>query len=255
MKVEIERSTDAGSDHAVDRVAVEEPLEIRIAGRPLAVTMRTPGDDQELAVGFLYGEGILRSADELVADRFSSPGPNRIEVHLSDAALDRWARVKVEREFRITSACGVCGKPSLEDLFVELPEVEPIDWDRTLRAKMTDRMRRAQPLFAQTGGVHGAARFRSNGTLLACFEDVGRHNAVDKLIGAALLEGEEDLQGQIVTVSGRAGFEIVQKVIVARCPVLIACGAASHLSVELARDAGLELHSFVQAGRGNRHVT
>ena len=239
---------------AADRVAVEEPLEIRVGGRPLAVTMRTPGDDPELAVGFLYTEGIVRSAADLVGERYERLEPNRIEVHLSDAALDRWARVKVERDFRVTSACGVCGKPSLEDVFVELPQLESTVWDRSQRAELMARMRASQLLFQATGGVHGAARFSGDGDFVACFEDVGRHNAVDKLIGALVLGGEPDLREQIVTVSGRAGFEIVQKVIVARCPVLVAGGAASHLSVELAREAGLELHSFVQESTGNRHL-
>ncbi len=250
----VERLSEEGSCQGVDRLAVESPLEIRVGGRPMAVTMRTPGDDHELALGFLYGEGIVRSADEFADPLFSNQGPNRLEVHLKEEALDRWARLKVERDFRITSACGVCGKPSLEDVFVELPEVEPIHWDHSLRGELVRRMTTRQSLYELTGGVHGAALFSRDGTFLEVFEDVGRHNAVDKLIGARLLGGATDLRDQIVTVSGRAGFEIVQKVIVARCPVLIAAGAASDLSAELARCAGLELHSFVRGRRGNRHL-
>jgi FdhD protein len=220
--------------------------------------MRTPGHDRELALGFLHSEGIVRGAAEVVA--FARPGPedpqrgNRLLVELTRDALDRWAERAVEREFRATSACGVCGKPSLEDLDQLLPAIAPIVWDRGLAHALPARMRPRQQLFERTGGLHAAALFSVAGELIDVYEDIGRHNAVDKLIGVRLLAGDGSLAGRLLVVSGRAGFEVVQKAAMAACPVLLAVGAASSLAVELAEEAGLELWSFVGEERANRHL-
>jgi len=254
-----ETSGDGRPGLEVDWAVVEEPLEIRVAGRPLAVTMRTPGHDRELALGFLHSEGLVQHVGEVV--RFGRPAAddpqrgNRVIVELTSEALARWAERAIEREFRATSACGVCGKPSLEDLDQRLPPIEPLDWDRSLVHELPARMRPGQSLFEQTGGLHAAALFTAAGELVDLYEDIGRHNAVDKLVGARLLAGEASLAGRLLVVSGRAGFEIVQKAAVAACPVLLAVGAASSLAVELAEEAGIELWSFVGEERANRHLT
>jgi len=241
-----------------DWAVVEEPLEIRVQGRPLAVTMRTPGHDGELAYGFLRSEGIVEHAGEVLG--CTRPGPedpqraDRILIELAPEAVERWAERAVEREFRATSACGVCGKPSLEDLDQRLPEIEPIEWERALAHELPALMRPRQALFERTGGLHAAALFSPSGELIDLFEDIGRHNAVDKLVGARLLAGEGSLAGRLLVVSGRAGFEIVQKAAMSACPVVLAVGAASSLAVELASEAGLELWSFVGEERANRHL-
>jgi FdhD protein len=260
-RVDVERRSPGGARDAPlseDWAVVEEPLEIRLQGRPLAVTMRTPGHDRELVYGFLRAEGIVEHAGEVL--RCERPGPDdpqradRLLVELVPEAVDRWAERAVEREFRATSACGVCGKPSLEDLDQRLPRVVALDWDYALAHRLPGLMRPRQALFERTGGLHAAALFTAEGELVDLYEDVGRHNAVDKLVGARLLLGEPSLAGRLLVVSGRAGFEIVQKAAMSACPVVLAVGAASSLAVELAAEAGVELWSFVGAARANRHV-
>lgn len=262
-QVTIERSGVLRGDWAV----VEEPLEIRINGRSFAVTMRTPGQDRALAVGLLYSEGVLGSLQDLVrveplatpdrAERGSLPG-DRLGVELTESAFDRWARHRVERELIATSACGVCGKPSLEDLWRQWPESDrlrqAVEWPRREVGAMVREMRRSQELFSETGGAHAAALFSSAGERLSTCEDIGRHNAVDKAIGSRLLESGLDLEGLVLVVSGRGGFEIVQKAIRARAAVIVSVGAASSLAIELALDSGLEMISFAARGGGNRHV-
>src|SRR4051794_16750952 len=227
-----------------DRVAVEEPLEIRVGGRALAVTMRTPGHDEELAVGFLHGEGLL-------AGPVASVGPtadfaaNIVEV---DAPLAPQAR---ERRFYTTSSCGVCGKGALEEVAVHaepLPGGAPVV-TRTLLAALPDRLR--QPGFEVTGGLHATGLFDAGGTLLCVREDVGRHNAMDKVIGRALLDGALPLHDRILCVSGRLSFELVQKAAVAGCPILVGVGAPSSLAVELAADRGMTLAGFARGDRVN----
>jgi FdhD protein len=243
---------------ADDVVIREEPLEIRLDGEPLAVTMRTPGEDVELAVGFLHAEGILTAVDEL--ERVDSVEDDRVEVSLRPAARERFAeREREARMFPATSACGVCGKPSLEDLWQRIPRlVAPTIADRDLDAlvaRLPERMRESQPLFGETGGVHAAALFDEAGRLLDLREDVGRHNAIDKLVGAALLDGRLPFECCIVVTSGRAGYEIVQKALAAGAPVLAAVGAASSLAVRLASLGGMRLYSFVGRDGGNRHLS
>jgi FdhD protein len=232
-------------DGVEDRVAIEEPLEVRVRGRAIAVTMRTPGHDEELAVGFLHGEGLL-------AGPVAGAGPtadfanNIVEV---DAPLADDAR---ERRFYTTSSCGVCGKGALEEVAVHSTPLDPAAGpfvDRALLAALPDRLR--QPGFEATGGLHATGLFATDGTLLCVREDVGRHNAMDKVVGRALLDGALPLSDRILCVSGRLSFELVQKAAVAGAPVLVGVGAPSSLAVRLADDRGMTLAGFARAGRVN----
>jgi len=232
-----------GAGEEPDRVAVEEPLEIRIAGRPVAVTMRTPGHDEELAVGFCLSEGLhplgARVPDDLAA--------NTIEV---DAPGFDPARL--QRSFYTSSSCGVCGKGALEAVAVEAPRVEsPLAVRASLVAALPDRLRAAQAGFAATGGLHATGLFDDAGELLCLREDVGRHNAMDKVVGWAFARGLLPLASSILCVSGRLSFELVQKAAVAGCPLLVAVGAPSSLAIELAEDRGVTLCGFVREGRVN----
>jgi FdhD protein len=225
-----------------DEVAVEEPLEIRVDGRPVAVTMRTPGEDEELALGFLYGEGLIRHP------RPAGPPPdlaaNTVEVA---GPLDHEPS---SRAFYTTSSCGVCGKGALEEVAVHAPQAAPGPTiPRDLLAQLPDRLR--QPTFERTGGLHATGLFADNGELLAVREDVGRHNAMDKVIGWALRGGILPLHGRILCVSGRLSFELVQKAAVAGAPVLVGVGAPSSLAVRLADDRGMTLAGFARGGRVN----
>jgi FdhD protein len=225
-----------------DRLAVEEPLEIRVGGRPIAVTMRTPGHDEELAVGFCLTEGLrptgARPPDDLAA--------NVVEVDAPGADLDR-----VQRSFYTSSSCGVCGKGALEAVAVEAPRIESdVTVPFEIVSALPDRLREAQATFALTGGLHATGLFSAAGDILCVREDVGRHNAMDKVLGWALGEGLVPLAGSILCVSGRLSFELVQKASVAGCPVLVGVGAPSSLAVELADDRGITLVGFVREGRG-----
>jgi len=226
-----------------DRVAVEEPLEIRVRGRALAVTMRTPGHDEELAVGFLHGEGLL-AGPVLGAGPTPDFAVNVVEV---DAPLREDAR---ERRFYTTSSCGVCGKGALEEVAVHADALGPgPEIPRALLAALPDRLR--QPGFEVTGGLHATGLFDLDGTLLCVREDVGRHNAMDKVVGRALLDGALPLAGRVLCVSGRLSFELVQKAAVAGCPILVGVGAPSSLAVELAADRSMTLAGFARGGRVN----
>jgi FdhD protein len=262
-----------------DQVATEEPLEIRLrAGlaervgpvpvftrrgqdprqRTVAITMRTPGADFELAAGFLYGEGIVSSREEIVAishctdaDLDEDKRYNIVQVDLRRGVLPDLAAL--ERHFYTTSACGVCGKASLEALKIRGAPViapGPVVDPAVLRA-LPEKLRAGQGIFAATGGLHAAALFDAEGTLLALREDVGRHNAVDKLVGWALLEGRLPLSGQIVMVSGRTSFEILQKSLMAGAPVVCAVSAPSSLAIAVAREFGLTLIGFLRGERFN----
>ena len=251
-----------------DLVAVEAPLEIRVGGRPLVITMRTPGHDEELAAGFLYAEGVLTSGDQIVSIRtetgsgVSDPqelaagkvgSGDRVLVELRGAP-DPGAVQRAQRDFRATAACGVCGKESLEDLDQALPPIAQVECATDLLDNLPERMRPHQTLFEATGGIHAAGLFRLEGELLCVREDIGRHNAVDKVIGRAVLDGATSLADRILVVSGRAGFELVQKALKAAIPVMVSVGAASSLAVDMASAAGMTLYSFVGPGRGNLHV-
>lgn len=233
-----------------DLVAVEEPLEIRVDGRPLAVTMRTPGDDELLAAGFLHGEGLI--------DRWPTVGPpadlaaNAVEV------AGPLLRDPGERRFYATSSCGVCGKGAIEQVAVDAPAL-PLPGEpgagiarplpRALLAALPDRLE--QPEFARTGGLHATGLFDVEGRLRCVREDVGRHNAMDKVIGWALQRGEVPLADGLLCVSGRLSFELVQKAVLAGAPVLVGVGAPTSLAVALARDRQLTLCGFARRGHVN----
>lgn len=243
-----------------DWVAVEEPLEIRLDDEPLVVTMRTPGRDRELAAGFLLTEGVITDVAEIAAlepctDPLAYDPDNVVFVRLVPSAQRRRERVlKARRDFTAVAACGLCGKARLEDIYQRLPEIRPMECSLDFLRQLPERMRSAQQLFDRTGGIHAAALFDRGGQLLALEEDIGRHNAVDKLVGRCLLAGELPLTERILVVSARAGFEIVQKGLMAGIPVLGAVGAASSLAVSLARDGGMALYAFLGNGRGHRHL-
>ena len=229
-------------DGGVDTVAVEEPLEIRVDGEPLAVTMRTPGHDEELALGFLYGEGLIDGPrDAGLTEDFAA---NTVEV------TGPLIREPGTRRFYTTSSCGVCGKGALEEVAVmsaPLPEGPHVA--RTLLADLPDRLE--QPGFTLTGGLHATGLFEAEGTPLITREDVGRHNAMDKVIGRALLDGMVPLGERILCVSGRLSFELVQKAAVAGAPILVGVGAPSSLAVALADERGMTLCGFARRGRVN----
>jgi FdhD protein len=226
-----------------DQVAAEEPLEIRVNGDPVAVTMRTPGHDEELALGFLYSEGISPLRASLPSDLAA----NTVEVE-----VEGFDRGRVTRNFYTSSSCGVCGKGALEAVAVEAPRVETdVRVRHELLSDLPNRLRAAQPAFEATGGLHATGLFDADGELLCLREDVGRHNAMDKVIGWALDEGRLPLDDGILCVSGRLSFELVQKAAVAGCPLMVAVGAPSSLAVELGRDRGITLCGFARGGRLN----
>jgi FdhD protein len=240
LKVEVVRVPDGETQ---DVVAVEEPLEIRINGVPVAVTMRTPGHDEELALGFALSEGLrpqgARLPDDLAA--------NTVELDAPGFDPERLAR-----SFYTSSSCGVCGKGALEAVAVEAARVESkLTVSAELIAALPDRLRAAQPAFDATGGIHATGLFDEHGELLCLREDVGRHNALDKVIGWAFREQLLPLERSLLCVSGRLSFELVQKAAVAGCPMLVAVGAPSSLAIELARDRGVTLCGFVRGGRLN----
>jgi FdhD protein len=232
----------ASHDGVADEVAVEEPLEIRVDGEPLAVTMRTPGHDEELALGFLHGEG-------LIAEPREAAPPADLAANAIDVA-GPLARDPGERRFYTSSSCGVCGKGAIEQVAVDAPQVAggPAV-ERTLLAELPERL--AQPAFELTGGVHATGLFAAGGELLCAREDVGRHNAMDKVIGRALIDGDVPLAGRILCVSGRLSFELVQKAAVAGCPILVGVGAPSSLAIDLARDRGMTLCGFARGSDVN----
>ena len=245
-----------------DTLASEEPLEIRLAGCSVAVTMRTPRDDFDLAAGFLLTEGIIHRRGD-IASMAHCPAdeqglriePNIVNVNPSDPALvdpDRW-----RRNFFATSSCGICGKASIETVRQEAPAIRS-------DARISDgailglegQLREAQAVFDQTGGLHAAALFDLQGRMVLLREDVGRHNAVDKVIGAMLLQDRLPLDGFVLLVSGRASFEIMQKALMAGIPIVVAVSAPSSLAVELARESNMTLVGFLRykAGQGRFNV-
>ena len=239
--VEVVRLPEGRSER--DRVAVEEPLEIRIAGAPVAVTMRTPGHDEELALGFCLSEGLRPTAARLPDDL----GANAVEV---DAPAFDAARL--QRSFYTTSSCGVCGKGALEAVAVEAPRVDSrLVVPLAVVTGLPSRLRETQAAFTATGGLHATGLFAADGTLLCAREDVGRHNAMDKVIGWAFGEERLPLADALLCVSGRLSFELVQKAAVAGCPLVVAVGAPSSLAVSLAADRGITLCGFVRDGGAN----
>jgi FdhD protein len=239
--VDVVRLPDGRTER--DQVAVEEPLEIRIGGRPVAVTMRTPGHDEELALGFCISEGLRPQSARM---------PDDLAANTVDVAAPEFDPARLQRSFYTSSSCGVCGKGALEAVAVDSPRVESqLRLPLALVASLPDRLREAQAAFAATGGLHATGLFSADGGLLCAREDVGRHNAMDKVIGWAFGAGRLPLASAVLCVSGRLSFELVQKAAVAGCPVLVAVGAPSSLAVSLAHDRGITLCGFVRGGAAN----
>jgi FdhD protein len=248
-----------------DTLAVEEPLEIRVDGEPFTVTMRTPGHDLELALGFLVAEGVVRHGEQVrsavhcpdtALDADGRPTHNVVDVRLAPGVV----APEPSRHRQVSSACGICGTQSIDAVRTRSPHdltADPVWLDPAVVADLPARLRSAQRVFAATGGLHAAGLFTADGELICLREDVGRHNAVDKVVGWALGQDRLPLTGHVVQVSGRASFELVQKAWLAGCPALAAVSAPSTLAAELAEDAGMTLIGFsrgdsfnVYAGEG-----
>ncbi|MGW0818731.1 formate dehydrogenase accessory sulfurtransferase FdhD [Streptomyces viridiviolaceus] len=242
-----------------DTLAAEEPMEIRVGGRPLTVTMRTPGDDFDLAAGFLVSEGVVHDADAVAGIRYcagaTADGGNTYNV--VDVVLGRGVAApdpSLERNFYTTSSCGLCGKASLDAVRTQAAwsvAEDPLRIGPETLAALPDRLRAAQRVFDSTGGLHAAGLFSADGELLCLREDVGRHNAVDKVVGHALRSGLLPLRETVLMVSGRASFELVQKAVMAGIPVLAAVSAPSSLAVDLAAESGLTLIGFLRGASMN----
>jgi FdhD protein len=241
-----------------DRVAIEEPLEIRVDGASVAVTMRTPGDDLDLAAGFLFTEGIVDGADDLAAlAHVGDPsGPANVVDALLAAGVDaHLALGRATRALYASSSCGICGKASIDRIHAHAPPIEAaLDLAEAQLFELPDRLRAAQLAFGLTGGLHAAALVTPDGDLEVVREDVGRHNAVDKVLGARLRADRVPVGDRALLVSSRAGFEIVQKALVARVPLVVALGAASSLAIDLARASGMGLIGFLTPSRFTRYA-
>ena len=246
------RYRDGAVSHAPDDLAHEEPLEIRVRGRAVSVTMRTPGHDDELAAGFLLTEGLIRQRDDVL--RIEPCGRNE-EGNLLNVLLAPEVYVdfdKLTRHVFASSSCGLCGKATIDAVRGTFPPVESdLKIDAGALLKMPDAMRQRQATFDRTGGLHAAALFDREGNLLVLREDVGRHNAVDKVIGHALLNNFMPLDQRILVVSGRSSFEIVQKALAARLPLIAAVSAPSSLAVQFAQENNQTLVGFLREGRMN----
>ncbi|MBA2663400.1 MAG: formate dehydrogenase accessory sulfurtransferase FdhD [Bradymonadaceae bacterium] len=264
-RVHVDRVSPAGRTSEPDLLAIEEPLEIRLnfelAGRlaqkSISITMRTPGDDFALAAGFLFSEGIVRKPADIaeiaycIDPKSDAPNPNIVRVTLSPDT--RFDAARLHRNFYTTSSCGVCGKASLEALRTQgCPTLAagPTISEALIHA-LPQRLRTAQRCFELTGGLHAAALFTPKAELIAICEDVGRHNALDKLIGQALLAGQSRLDDHILVVSGRTSFEIIQKALMAAISIVVAVGAPSTLAVDLAHEHAMTLLGFVRDQRFN----
>lgn len=231
-----------------DTVAVEEPLEVRLGGEAVAVTMRTPGDDFELAVGFLLSEGILRGSDDLVGVRYCDDGRPDPTRNIVDVTA-RGVQAHVHRRHTVNSACGLCGRDSLDAVRTTAAwsvADDTAEIDVHLLGSLPDRLLEQQSVFERTGGLHAAGLFTTDGELLVLREDVGRHNAVDKVVGWALMQGRLPARGLVLQVSSRLSFELVQKAWLAGIPVLSGVSAPSTLAIDLAEEAGMTLAGFVR---------
>src|SRR5690625_2163186 len=258
------RYRDGRVSRRTDVLAVEEPLEIRLDCEPLTVTMRTPGSDVELAAGFLFSEGIISEAEDVhTAIHCGGPGTggqentyNVLDIALAPAPAVAFKSQQTphSRNFHMTSACGVCGKSSIESLRTKTRfdlRTDPVTLPIETLLQLPDALRAGQEVFDKTGGLHAAGLFTAAGEPLVIREDIGRHNAVDKVVGWALLNGHMPLRGAVLQVSSRASFEIVQKAAMAAIPIVGAVSAASSLAVELAGDLGLTLAGFMRSSRLN----
>jgi len=245
---------DGNATRVQDYLAAEEPLEMRAGRRSLGVTLRTPGNDEELVAGFIFTEGVISRREDLVAVRLPADGDRERNVaRVTLAPKVRLLAGGAARRFSAGSACGVCGKASIDQLRrrgLKRPQSET-PFDPEILCQLPEKLREAQQVFGRTGGLHAAALFSAQGKMLVLREDIGRHNAVDKVIGWALLSGRVPLSNHVLLVSGRGGFEIVQKSIAAGIPLLASVSAPSSLAVQLARELGLTLIGFL---RGRRFV-
>ena len=240
----------------LDEVVAEEPLEVRVNGAPVTVTMRTPGDDFDLAIGLLFTEGIIDARDDVDDVKYAREARGQRRCNVVEVTLRAGKSLDedhLRRHFVASSSCGICGKASIDA--VRARNLRPLDsgwrFDAALLPRLPDALRDAQTLFGRTGGLHAAGLFDAAGCLLGVREDVGRHNAVDKIVGHALADGRVPLSERVLLVSGRGGFEIVQKAVVAGVPVLASVSAPSSLAVQLARETGLTLIGFL---RGQRFI-
>ena len=254
LKRKVARWHDCRSSFVEDQLVVEEPIEIRVGGQSLIVVMRTPGQDFELAAGLLYTEGIIKSVDDIGTIAYCEDVEqvdlqNIINVNLTNGwdaeSEDGW-----QRNFHANASCGLCGKMTIESVRQAVPPIESqLRIDPEIVYTLNNLLRSAQSVFEATGGLHAAGLFTADGELLIIREDIGRHNALDKVIGQALLAEMFPLDNHILMVSGRASFEIVQKALFARIPVVVAVSAGSTLAVDLAQESGMALIGFM---RGNR---
>lgn len=242
-----------------DALTVEEPFEIRVDGQSLAVIMRTPGHDRELAAGFLLSEGVIGRPEEIITlaeavDEDGLPLPNVLNVTLRPRGLPgqggafQAQPTTFERHFAVSASCGLCGKNSIADLMLAVPPLPPdtLRIPASVLYTLSSRLRNEQAIFTHTGGLHAAALFRPDGEMLLLREDIGRHNAVDKLIGYGALHARFPFQEHILMVSGRTSFEIIQKALLARIPCIAAISAPSSLAVELADTGGITLIGFLR---------
>jgi FdhD protein len=259
------RWSGAGWHEVADRLAAEEPLQLLLEGQPLSIVMRTPGRDVELALGLLWAERVITDPAQVNHLRVSAEAdeserseaalriaPDLIESNQVDVSLGSGVRRGIQRSFLSSSACGVCGATTIESLALDFERLPPGPHvDPTVLASLPERLREQQRLFEQTGGLHAAGLFDALGNLVTLREDVGRHNAVDKVVGRALLDGRLPLREHVLVVSGRGGYEIVQKAVAAGIPVVAAVGAPSSLAVATARRFDLTLVGFLRNGRFN----
>jgi len=259
------RWSQAGWDEVADRLAAEEPLQLLLEGRPLSIVMRTPGRDLELALGLLWAERVITDPAQVNHVRVSAEADESerseaalridadlIESNQVDVSLGSGVRRRIQRSFLSSSACGVCGATTIESLALDFERLPPGPHvDPTAMGSLPERLREKQRLFEQTGGLHAAGLFDTLGNLVTLREDVGRHNAVDKVVGRALLDGRLPLRERVLVVSGRGGYEIVQKAVAAGIPVVAAVGAPSSLAVATARRFDLTLVGFLRNGRFN----
>ena len=241
----IRRKDDGSHECVTDEVAIEEPLEIRIGGEPVATTMRTPGNDEELAAGFLLSEAIIHDRADVKA--IAAQNENVINVELAPGV--KFERATAQRFGTISSSCGLCGKTSIEFIRQQFPQINSASRAQiaeTVLLELPERLRTAQGNFARTGGIHAAGIFDLRGNLVVVREDIGRHNAVDKAIGRAFLDGLVPLTNHVLVVSGRSSLEIVQKALAASIPIVAAVSAPSSLAVNFARECGQTLIGFLR---------
>lgn len=253
--IEVHRVRDGRHVAAEDTVATEAPLEIRLQGQSFVITMRTPGADWDLAAGFLLSEQVVRRSDEIAA-MVQADDESAIDVTLrGDAATRLDARLAERRQVTTSSACGLCGRQTADALVTDAAPLTA-SWTvpATVVSSLPDRLRSSQAVFDRTGGLHAAGLFTTDGTLVEIAEDVGRHNAVDKVIGRLLMRGALPLSSHVLCVSGRASFELVQKAVLAGIPMLVAVSAPSTLAIELAREHGLTLAGFVRGDAFNLYT-